>query len=90
MLTGRETAQEKMADAMQEELQWASGLLGDGPLLCMSVIGEPWRGTSPGASSQDCFLLLLCLLLFVIAVYFISLTWRDWAKRPFLPIVCYR
>ncbi|KRY94809.1 hypothetical protein T11_7606, partial [Trichinella zimbabwensis] len=33
---------------------------------------------SPETSSQDCFLLLMCFLMFVIAILLIYLAWCEW------------
>ena len=67
----------ELVDTMQKELQWM--LLRDGCHLCSVVLGIPFGGTAPDALSQDCFLLLLCLLMFVIAIVLLSLAWCDWA-----------
>lgn len=50
-----------------------SVLPGDGPPLCTVVIDLPWSGTSPVASSLDCFLLLLCLLMSVMTIFLMCL-----------------
>lgn len=63
-----------------KELQWAGELPAHGPPFCLEVIAESWKGIASGASSQDCFLLLKYLLMFVIAVILIFPTWCDWAK----------
>ena len=62
-----------LVDAMQEELQWAKELPEEGPLLCLVMLDVPWKGIVPGALSQDCFLLLMCLPMFVIAIFLIYL-----------------
>lgn len=49
-----------MADDVQERLQWVNELPGDGPLFYTATVGDPWRSTAPGVSSQDYFLLLMC------------------------------
>ena len=59
---------------MLEELQWASNLP-----FCMTVIGVPYISTAPGLLSWDCFLLLVGLFMFIIALFLIVLTWCDWA-----------
>lgn len=65
-----------VAETMQEDQQ-ADELSGDGPLFCAAAVGVPWRGTAPGALSQDHFLLLMCLFVFVIAVFLLHLTWCE-------------
>lgn len=53
-------------------------LPGDGSLLCTAMMDVPWRGTAPWASSLDCFLLVVCLLMLVIAIILIYLAWCNW------------
>ena len=49
----------------------------DSPPSCLAAVGVPWRGTDPGASSEGCFLLLMCLLVVLIAEFLIYLAWSD-------------
>lgn len=73
---------------MQKELQWVSELPGDSPPFCTVVMGTPWTGTAPGALTKDCFLLLLCLLMFIITIFLMYLAWCDLGNgvRHSLPI----
>lgn len=71
---------------MQEELQWASELPGDGQPYCVATRGEPWKGTATETLAQECFWLMTCVLTFIIAAVLIFQTWRDWAKKDFLSI----
>ena len=77
ILSHRLVRQYIMVDTIQEELQWASELPGDSPLFCTAEMGVTWKGTDPGASSQDCFLILMCLLSFVIPIFLVYTAWYD-------------
>lgn len=65
-------------DAMQEEPWYASELSGDGPPFCHSCEGCNLERQSPGVLSLDCFLLLLCILMYVIALFLPYLAWYEW------------
>jgi hypothetical protein len=76
-----------MADTMQEELHWANELLRETPLLCRAAMSVSWKGLTSQALSPEHFLLLMCLLMFVIAVFLIFLTWYD-CKMKTLSVYC--
>jgi hypothetical protein len=80
MTKNKEEKSTSLEDAMQEELQWTSELTGNCP-FCMAAMSEFWKGTGPGVFVPDCFLLLMCLLIFVIAVVLIFLIWSDSVYR---------
>jgi hypothetical protein len=66
-----------LVHTMEELLQWASEFPGDVPPFCTAAMVELWGGTALGASSQDCFLLPMCFLMFVIAIFLIHLAQGD-------------
>ena len=78
-----------MLDTMEEELLWTSVLPGDGPPCCTAVMkylgeAQPQRG-----HLLDCFLLLLCFLMFVIAPLLLYLVCVNGCEETSLPIVWY-
>jgi hypothetical protein len=62
-----------LVDAMQEELWWASELSGDSPPFLYSCDGCTLERQSPWGFSLDCFLLLLCILMYVISIILLYL-----------------
>lgn len=64
-----------MADDMQRDLQWASELPRDSPPSYTAAMAVPQP------SSTDCFLLLPCLLMLVIAIFLIHLARCDCLLR---------
>jgi hypothetical protein len=49
-------------------------------LHCLAQLwkGTLWKGLAPNTSSQDCFLLLVCFLMFVFAIFLIYSAWNEW------------
>lgn len=45
-----------VAEAMQEELQWANELPGDRPPFCTVTMDAAQRGTAPAGLHRGCFL----------------------------------
>jgi hypothetical protein len=62
---------------MEEKLQWANVLPAYVLPFCLAAKGIPWRSMTLEALSQDWFWLLMCLLMFVIAIFLISWAWGD-------------
>lgn len=70
-----------LADTMQEELHWASELPGEYPPPCLVAMTVLWKGAVPEGLSQDCFLPLMCLLMFAIPISLIYLAWYEWTPE---------